>query len=52
MLARMGLGAVLYQKEDDGTDHVIAYASHTLSKSEKNYDAHILEFIALKWSSD
>ena len=45
-----GLGAVLYQKQDDGTDHVIAYASHTLSKSEKNYDAHKLEFLALKWS--
>ena len=25
-----GLGAVLYQKQDDGTDHVIAYTSHTL----------------------
>ena len=45
-----GLGAVLYQKQDDGTDHVIAYASRTLSKSEKNYDAHKLEFLALKWS--
>ena len=45
-----GLGAVLYQKQDDGTDHVIAYASQTLSKSEKNYDAHKLEFLALKWS--
>ena len=44
------LGAVLYQKQDDGTDHVIAYASQTLSKSEKNYDAHKLEFVALKWS--
>ena len=31
-------------------DHVIAYASQTLSKSEKNYDAHKLEFLALKWS--
>ena len=30
-----GLGAVLYQKQDDGTDHVIAYASWTLVKSEK-----------------
>ena len=45
-----GLGAVLYHKQDDGSDHVIAYASHTLSKSEKNYDAHKLEFLDLKWS--
>ena len=30
-----GLGAVLYQKQDDDTDRVIAYASQTLSKSEK-----------------
>ena len=30
-----GLGAVLYQKQDDGTDCVIAYASHTLLTSEK-----------------
>ena len=50
MLARMGWGAVLYQKQDDGTHRVIAYASRTLSKSEKNYDAHKLEFLALKWS--
>ena len=27
-----GLGAVLYQKQDDGTDCVIAYDSLTLSK--------------------
>ena len=45
-----GLGAVLYQKQDDGMDWVIAYASQTFSKSEKNYDAHKLEFLALKWS--
>ena len=45
-----GLGAVLYQKEDGGADFVIAYASWTLSKSERNYDAHKLEFLALKWS--
>ena len=45
-----GLGAVLYQNQGDGTDHVIGYASWTLSKSEKNYDVHKLEFLALKWS--
>ena len=45
-----GLGAVLYQKQDDNTEPVIAYASRTLSKSERNYDTHKLEFLALKWS--
>ena len=43
-------GAVLYQKQDDGTDCLIVCASCTLSQSEKNYDAHKLEFLALKWS--
>ena len=45
-----GLGAVLYQTQDDGTQRVITYASRSLSKTEKNYDAHKLEFLALKWS--
>ena len=29
---------------------MIAYASRTLSKSERNYPAYKLEFLALKWS--
>ena len=45
-----GLGTVLYQQQDNGTYRVIAYASQTLSKTEINYDAHKLEFLALKWS--
>ena len=49
-MSENGQGAVLYQKQDDGTDCVIAYASQTLSKSERNYNAHKLEFLALKWS--
>ena len=45
-----GLGAVLYQKQDDNMERVIAYAIRTLSKPERNYDTHKLEFLALKWS--
>ena len=46
----MGLGAVLYQKQEDGKERVIAYASCTLNRAERNYDAHKLEFLALKWA--
>ena len=45
-----GLGAILYQTEDDGTDKVIAYASHSLKKSEQKYHSSKLEFLALKWA--
>ena len=44
-----GLGAVLYQKQE-GKLRVIAYASRSVSKSESNYPAHKLEFLALKWA--
>ena len=46
----MGLGAVLYQTREDGTDAVIANASRSLSKAESHYLAHQLEFLALKWA--
>ena len=45
-----GLGAILYQTQDDGTDRVIAYASHSLKKSEQIYLSSKLEFLALKWA--
>ena len=47
--SKLGLGAVLYQ-ETDGKEHVISYASRTLKKSEMNYPAHKLEFLALYWA--
>ena len=48
--SEQGLGAVLYQDQDDGTTCIIAYASWNLSKSEKRYHSSKLEFLALKWS--
>ena len=45
-----GLGAILYQAQDDRTDKVIAYASHSLKKSKRKYHSSKLEFLALKWA--
>ncbi len=45
----VGLGAILYQ-EQQGQKRVISYASRGLSKSEKLYPAHKLEFLCLKWA--
>ena len=44
-----GLGAVLYQHQN-GQDRVVSYASRSLKPSERNYPAHKLEFLALKWA--
>ena len=49
MQVEMDLGAVLYQVQD-GQKRVITYASRSLSKSERNYPVHKLEFLALKWA--
>ena len=42
-----GFGAVLYQVQE-GKQRVIAYASRSLTRSERNYPVHKLEFLALK----
>ena len=44
-----GLGAALYQVQE-GKERVVCYASRGLRPSEKNYPAHKLEFLALKWA--
>ena len=46
----LGLGAVLYQRDDKNHQRVIAFASRSLSNTERNYPAHKLEFLALKWA--
>ena len=46
-----GLGAVLSQiPEGETKARPIAFASKTLTGSQKRYPAHRLEFLALKWS--
>ena len=49
-VSERGLGAVLLQVQDNGKESAIAFASRSLSKSEKRYDAHKMEFLALKWA--
>lgn len=44
-----GLGGVLYQEHGDGL-RPVAFISRSLSPSERNYPAHKLEFLALKWA--
>lgn len=47
--SQTGIGAILYQKHPTG-NKVIAYASRSLTPSEKNYPTFKLEFLALKWA--
>ena len=48
--SELGLGAVLYQAQNDGTRRVIAFASRSLLNSEQKYHSSKLEFLALKWT--
>ena len=46
-----GLGAVLSQvQEGESKARPIAFASKALNRAQRNYPAHRLEFLALKWS--
>jgi len=48
--SRLGLGAVLCQVHPENKVKVVAYGSRALRRSEVNYSAHKLEFLALKWA--
>ena len=45
-----GLRALLFQKQDDGCYHPVAFGSHVLTHAEHNYHSSKLEFLTLKWS--
>ena len=45
-----GLGAVLSQKQDDGSTHPIAYASRTLQPHERIYGISELEALGVVWA--
>lgn len=46
-----GLGAVLSQvQEGESKARPVAFASKALARAQRNYPAHRLEFLALKWS--
>ena len=47
--SKLGLGAVLSQKQSDGWIHPVAYVSQSLTIHDYNYHSTKQEFLALKW---
>ena len=48
--SKLGLGAMLSQKQTDSWYHPVAYASQSLTIHEHNYHSIKQEFLALKWA--
>ena len=47
---KLGLGAVLFQKQSNGRYHPVAFGSRALHGAKVNYHSTKLEFLAMKWS--
>ena len=47
---KLGLRAVLSQKQSDGRYHPVAFGSSALHGAEVNYHSTKLKFLAMKWS--
>ena len=47
--SKLGLGAVLSQKQLDGRYHPVAFGSQVLRKEEHNHHSTKLKFLAMKW---
>ena len=48
----VGIGSVLSQIQEDGAEHVIAYASRVLTKAERQYSVTRRELLAVIYSLD
>ena len=50
--SKLGLGAMLSQKQSDGRYHPVAFGSRALHGGEVNYHSTKLKFLAMKWSTE